>query len=192
MVNRWLIRLGGLCGVMQPILTLTMVVAATIMSPWFRWDTNALSELGVGEVSLLFNGAMWLGGILGFVFAIGLLKCCVANKNGIAGSFWIMASSVCLFLVGVFTITSLEAHAIVALGYFFLAPIGAIMIGAGDVEKVTRKLSLATGIGALLAILVLPVLLFFLPFKVGFAVPEITHGLIIAIWMIFMGAKLLR
>ncbi len=191
-VNQWLIRLSGLCGVAQPVVTLTMVVAATIISPSFRWDTHALSDLGVGQVSLLFNVAMWLGGVLGFIFAFGLLSYWVVTKNGIFGSLLIMASSVCLFLVGVFTITFLAAHAIVALGYFVLVPTGAMLIGQGDGEKVIRTLSLATGIAALLAIAGFPVVLFFLPLKVGFAVPEITHGLIMAVWMIFMGTKLLR
>jgi hypothetical membrane protein len=169
-----------------------MVVAATIISPWFRWDINAVSELGVGEVSLLFNSAMWLGGVLGFVFALGLRRYLVGNRHGDVGTFLIMVSSVCLFLVGVFTISFLAAHAIVALGYFLLAPIGSLLIGIGDGGKVTRRLSLATGIAALVSILVLPMIIFFLPFKVGFAVPEMIHGIIIAVWTIFMGIKLLR
>lgn len=192
MANRWLILLGGLCGIVQSVLTLTMVVAATIISPWFRWDINAVSELGVGEVSLLFNSAMWLGGVLGFVFALGLRRYLVGNRHGDVGTFLIMVSSVCLFLVGVFTISFLAAHAIVALGYFLLAPIGSLLIGIGDGGKVTRRLSLATGIAALVSILVLPMIIFFLPFKVGFAVPEMIHGIIIAVWTIFMGIKLLR
>ena len=192
MANRFMILLGGLCGIVQPVLTLAMVVAATMISPWFRWDTNAVSELGVGEVSLLFNSAMWLGGVLGFVFALGLRKYLVGNRHGNTGSFLIMLSSVCLFLVGVFTITFLAAHAVVAFGFFLLVPIGILMIGFGDGGKATKMLSLATGSAALLAILVLPLIILFLPFKVGFAVPEITQGLIIAVWTIFMGIKLLR
>jgi len=188
MANRWLIRLGGLCGIVQPVLTLTMVVAAKIISPWFRWDTHAVSELGVGEVSLLFNSAMWLGGVLGFVFALGLRKYLVSNRHGNTGSFLMTLGSVCLFHVGVFTVTFLAAHAVVALGYFLLVPIGILLIGFDDGGKASKKLSLAIGIAALLAILVLPTIIF----KVGFAVPEITHGLIIAVWTIFMGAKLLR
>lgn len=192
MANRWLIWMCGLCGIAQPVLTLVMVFSATIISPWFRWDTNALSELGAGEVSLLFNSAMWFGGVLGFIFALGLRRYLVGNRHGNAGSFLIMVGSVCLALVGVFTITDLATHAIVALSYFLLVPIGLILIGFGDERNVTRKLSLVTGTAALVAILVLPVVIFFLPFKVGFAVPEMTHGLIIAIWMIFMGTKLLK
>jgi hypothetical membrane protein len=50
--DRMLLRLGGLCGILGSVLSLVMVFAATVISPWFRWDTHALSELGVGEVSL--------------------------------------------------------------------------------------------------------------------------------------------
>jgi hypothetical membrane protein len=31
-----------------------------------------------------------------------------------------------------------------------------------------------------------------LPFKVGFAVPELIEGLVIAVWTVFMSTKLLR
>ena len=44
-VNQKLIRFGGFCGIVGSVLPIIMVFAATIISPWFRWDTNALSEL---------------------------------------------------------------------------------------------------------------------------------------------------
>lgn len=190
--NKRLIWLGGLCGVVQPVLTLVMVFAATVISPWFRWDTNALSELGVGEVSLLFDSSVLLGGLLGFFFALGLREYLVGDRLTKIGSVLIMLSSVCLALVGIFTITYHAAHAIVSLGFFILAPIGFILIGFGTKGNVIRKLSLATGIAALISILVLPIIILVLPFKVGFAVPEMTEALIIAVWMIFMGTKLLE
>jgi len=57
-MDKWTIWFGGLCGIVSPILTLTMVIASTVISPCFGWDTNALNQLGVGEVSLLFNSAV--------------------------------------------------------------------------------------------------------------------------------------
>ncbi|MGB9134802.1 MAG: hypothetical protein WCC63_04360 [Candidatus Bathyarchaeia archaeon] len=49
-----------------------------------------------------------------------------------------------------------------------------------------RKLSIATGFAALASILLLPVILLVLPFKVGFAVPETIEAFVLAILMVFV------
>ncbi len=184
--------LCGLCGITNSVLTLAMVFAATIISPWFRWDTNALSEMGVGEVSLLFNSAMIIGGILNLIFALGIRE--YLGREGLVkhGTFLIMLGSVSLALVGIFTVSYPILHGIVALGTFVLAPIGLILIGLNSKQSAIKKLSITTGIAALMTILILPAILLIIPFSVGFAVPEIIWSLIVATWIIFVGIKLLR
>ena len=189
--NQMIIRLGGLCGVVGSVLTIGMVYAATIISPWFSWATNALSELGVGEVSLIFNSAVMIGGVLNFLFALGIREYLGGGRLVKVGVALIMLGSASLVLVGVFTIAYPALHGVVALGEFVLAPIGFILIGISAKEGTIRTLSTATGIAALVAILVLPVIVLALPFKVGFAVPEMAEALIVAVWIIFMGTKLL-
>ena len=188
--NQTFIRLGGLCGIIGSVLTIIMVFAA--LSPWFRWDTNALSELGVGEVSLLFNSAVMIGGVLSLLFAFGIHEYMIRGRLVKAGTALIMLSSLALVLVGIFTIENHTLHAIVALGYFILTPIGFMLIGFGAKENKFKELSIAIGIAALISILVLPVILLNMPFKVGFAVPEMTEALILAIWEVFTGVKLLK
>lgn len=192
MQDHMLIRLGGLCGILGSVLSLVMVFAATVISPWFRWDTNALSELGVGEVSLIFNSAVVIGGVLNFIFALGAREYLSGRRAVRIGAALIMLSSVCLALVGIFTIAYHFAHAIVSLGYFVLAPTGFILIGLGTERDTIRTISIVTGIAALLAILILPIIFLVVPFKVGFAVPEMVEALILAAWMVFMGVRLLR
>jgi len=183
---------GGLCGIVGSVLSLIMVFAATIISPWFRWDTNALSEMGVGEVSLLFNSAMIIGGILNLIFSLGIRE--YLGREGLVkyGTYLIILGSISLTLVGIFTVSYPLFHGIVALGTFILPPIGFILIGFSSEQPTIKKLGIVTGIAALMAILILPVILLALPFNVGFAVPEIIEGLIVASWIIFMGTKLLR
>jgi hypothetical membrane protein len=190
--NQTLIRLSGLCGIIGSVLTIILVFAATALSPWFRWDTNALSELGVGEVSLLFNSAVMIGGVLSLLFAFGIHEYMIKGRSVKAGTALMMLSSISLFLVGIFTIENLILHATVSLGYFVLTPIGFMLIGFGAKKNKLKKLSIAVGIAALTSILVLPVMLLNMSFKVGFAVPEMTEALILAIWMIFTGVKLLK
>jgi len=72
--NKLFLRLAGLCGILGSVLPLFMVLLATFLSTWFSWNENALSELGVGGQSLLFNSAMLIGGALNFLFALGLYK----------------------------------------------------------------------------------------------------------------------
>lgn len=186
------IWLSGLCGIVGSVLTLAMVFVATIISPWFRWDTNALSEMGVGEVSLIFNSAMIIGGFFNFLFALGIrekLGVEGLRKHGVA---LIMLGSVSLALVGIFTVSYPILHGIVALGTFILPPIGFILIGFSSKQSIMKKFSIITGIAALMTILFLPFILLILPFNVGFAVPEIIEGLIVAAWIITMGIKLLK
>jgi hypothetical membrane protein len=186
-----LLRLSGLCGIFGSVLPLIMVVAATVLSSWFRWDTNALSELGVGEESALFNSAVLLGGVLNFLFALGLRQYLNGEKLVKTGAASVIMSNVCLALVGIFTIDYHLVHGVVALGYFVLAPVGYMMIGFGTKERAVKRLSVACGITAFLAILVLPIIVLVFSFKVGFAVPELIEALVISAWTVFMSAKLI-
>ena len=189
--NPTFLRLAGVFGILGAILPLTMVLSATFLSSWFSWNANALSELGVGTEAALFNSAMLLGGTLNFLFATGLLEYFGKRKLLRAGAISIMISSIALALVGVFTIDNF-AHGIVAFGYFVLAPAGFLLIGFGIKGGAIRKLSFACGVAALLAILVLPVVVLALPFKIGFAVPELVEGLVISVWTVYISAKLIE
>jgi hypothetical membrane protein len=169
-----------------------MVLSATFLSSWFNWSANALSELGVGEQVALFNNAMLIGGALNLLFAAGLRQYFNNERRILVGVGLIVASSVSLALVGVFTIDHLILHGIAAFGYFMLTPAGFLLIGLGTEEPGIRKLSFACGILALFAILVFPVLILALPFKVGFAVPELAESLAISCWTLPMSIKLIR
>jgi len=187
-----LLRLTGACGILGSVLPLVMVLSATFLSSWFSWSTNALSELGVGEQATLFNSAVLIGGAMNLLFAVGLRQYLNNERRILAGIGLIMASSIFLALVGVFTIDHLILHGIAAFGYFVLTPVGFLLIGLGTNEQAIRKLSFACGIFALFAILVFPVLILALPFKVGFAVPELAESLAISCWTLPMSIRLIK
>ena len=187
-----LVRLAGLFGILGTMLPMIMVLSATVLSSWFRWDTNALSELGVGEQALLFNSAVLIGGVLNFLFALGLWQYLNKEKLVKAGIIAIMFGSIALALVGIFTINYLAWHGVAAFGYFVFAPLGMLLIGFGTKENKVKKLSIGCGLSALMFILVLPTIIFGLSLKIGFAVPEETEALIIAVWTLFISAKLTR
>ena len=108
--------------------------------------------MGVGEVSLLFNSAMIIGGILNLIFALGIRE--YVRKEGLAkyGTFLIMLGSLSLTLVGIFTVSYPIFHGIVALGTFVLAPNGFILIGFSSEQLTIKKLSIIIGIAAIVAL----------------------------------------
>ncbi len=187
-----LLRFGGFCGILGSVLSIVLVLAATVLSPWFRWENNALSELGVGEVSWLFNSAMLIGGVLIFFFALGIREYFDGNRLVRVGVNLVIIASVFLALVGVFTVDMRVMHGIVSLGPLMLAPLGFVFIGFGTEEVKLRKFSMRSGAAALVSILVLPMVILFLPFKVGFAVPEIINTIITTVWIFVMGIKLIK
>jgi hypothetical membrane protein len=190
--NVKLLRFGGLCGILGSVLSIALVLAATLLSPWFSWENNALSELGVGEVYLLFNGAMLIGGVFIFFFALALREYFEGNRVVRIGANLIIVASICLALVGVFTFDMMLLHGIVSLGPLLLAPLGFVFIGFGTEESKIRKFSIGCGVAALISILILPMVILILPFEVGFAVPEITNTIITTVWLFGMGTKLIK
>jgi len=190
--NVKLLRFGGYCGILGSVLSIALVLAATVLSSWFRWENNALSELGVGEVSLLFNGAMLIGGVLIFFFTLGIREYFDGNRLVKVGVNLIIVASIFLALVGVFTVDMIVMHGIVSLGPLMLAPLGFVFIGLGAEEAKLRNFSIGSGVAALVSILVLPMVILFLPFKVGFAVPEIINTIITTVWIFTMGIKLIK
>ena len=109
-----------------------------------------------------------------------------------AGAVLLMASSICLAFVGVFTVENILLHGIAAFGFFMLTPLAFLLISFGTRDRRIRRLSLTCGISALLAILVLPFAILALPFKLGFAAPELIEALAISAWTIYMATRLYR
>ncbi len=190
--SQTLIRLAGVCGVLGVFLPLVMVLSATFLSSSFSWTSNALSDLGVSGQAALFNSAMLIGGTLNLLFAIGLRQSLNHERNILVGVSLLMASSVCLALVGILTLNYLVFHAIVAIGYFVLAPAGIILLGKGIKQRAIRNLSFVCGTVALFSILVFPILLFSLFSIVGFAVPELMESLAILCWILPMSIRLIK
>jgi hypothetical membrane protein len=104
----------------------------------------------------------------------------------------LIVSSISLLLVGVFTENYNIIHGLVALGYLIIAPLGLICIGRGEENSQFGKVSFASGIIGLLAILGLPLMAFVANLQIGFAVPEFAESLVLSIWAFWVSLKLLR
>ena len=187
-----LIRFAGVSGIISSTLPLIMVFASTVLEKTFSWNRNALSDIGVSQNAWLFNSALIVGGLLNLLFAAGLRKYLGKNRWMKRGVSLLIVSSVSLALVGIFTENYLILHALVALGYLLLTPIGIICIGLGEKGHQIAKVSLLLGITALLAIFLPPLTGFVANLQIGFAVPEFLESLVLSIWIFWFSLKLLR
>ena len=106
-----------------------MIFASTMLEKLFSWNKNALSDIGVSQTAWLFNSALIVGGLLNLLFAFGLRNYLGKTRWLKIGVSLLIVSSISLALVGVFTENYSIIHALVALGYLLLAPIGIICIG---------------------------------------------------------------
>ena len=186
------VHIAGISGLISSTFPLIMIIISTIIESSFSWNRNALSDIGVSQTGWLFNNALIVGGVLNFLFAIGLLTYFEKTKTFTIGVSLIIISSVSLALVGVFTENFGNIHVLVALGYLLLAPLGLICIGVGKKRDQTGIVSLVLGIIALLIIFGLSVIAFFANLQIGFAVPELAESLVLSIWIFWLSLKLVR
>jgi hypothetical membrane protein len=95
-------------GVVAVVVTIGSILAATVVSPGFSWQSNALSNLGVTSTEVgtqttvvLFNGGLVAGGVVGVVFGYALLR--AATTRAEYAVIGLLAITLALMaLVGVF------------------------------------------------------------------------------------------
>ena len=190
--NLKLIRVAGISGIIGSTLPLIMVFASTVLEKTFSWNKNALSDIGVSQLSWLFNSALIVGGLLNLLFAFGL-RSYLGKARWLKLGVWLfIASSISLALVGVFTENFSIIHGVVSLGYLLLAPLGLIFIGLEEKSQRIGKVSFVLGVLDLSSLIILPVVVFGLNLEIGFAVPEFLVALLLSIWAFYVSTKLLR
>lgn len=212
------LKLAGLLGIIGPIFGLSAVLASTLLcgvgcgegaqawgargpiNGWgpggrFSWRINALSDLGVSKVADLFNYSLILVGILNFIFAIGFVRAYAKGALFYLGGVMLILGGGSLSLVGVFTEAYGALHLYVSVGYFFLFPIAMTLVGLAFVRMNMQTKgypSILAGIIALLVILGGVTLQWHRWLGLGFAVPEFAESVVIAAWLVGMGASLVH
>lgn len=107
------------------------ILAATLLAPWFSWTEHALSDLGAvgAETALLFNGTVFLTGLLGIPFALLVYRRRTSRWRRVGTLLFGLAMPL-LALVGVFALPS-PYHAPVAIGFFLAFTLGILVDGIG-------------------------------------------------------------
>jgi len=183
-------RTGGWAGVASAVLTQAAVLAATVASPGFRWTGNALSDLGnpghriaTPVTTLLFDGGLILGGLLGTPFGYLLWT---------GGDHWVERAAALPFVPAMLAMAGIglfpspqPLHAPVAIAFYLLSMVTMGVYGAGNALAGARVRGLLT-LG-LVAVHVGvwywwasggPVL------RDGLAVPEAIGAVVVAGWVV--------
>jgi hypothetical membrane protein len=180
------LRIAGCFGLVGPAISTGMIFHAISISPWFDWQRDALSHLGVSANAIWFNVGVIAGGLLTAVLAIGVSRWMGRSWLARVGSAAVLVGAVGLALVGVFPEHYGRLHFVAALTHFFVTPLGYIILGMGMLRKglhVRGALTVCAGVAALLAITRTP--------HDGYAVPEMLEALILSVWTFSMGMDLL-
>lgn len=185
------VSIAGLCGIIGPIIGLSLILTAISFSPWFDWNLNNLSDLGVGEGYLFFNPGVIISGLLVLVFVLGLERALKATTLSGLGIALLIFGNVSLILVGLFT-TEFPLHSMASILYFILIPLGLLILGSNFIRQNSVRTGWFTIILGIfsLTVIVSGILFKFLPGS-GMAMSEMIEAYAISLWTMFMGLKLL-
>ena len=188
------IRIGAIAGIASPIIGIITVLLSVYFSPWFIWQENALSDLGVEQAGgtqiaiYLFNIGLIIAGSLIAVFAVLTRSSLPSNRR----------SKINLALVGIFTENFPVIHRIVALLYFVTTPISLMIIGSVKIASDRTFGLFSIGAGAVALAVILAVVLSIvvgraaIPVPAGAAIPEFIEAVILSVWIGIAGIRIFK
>jgi hypothetical membrane protein len=195
------LKLTGICGILAPVIGLSCIGIAILLSPWFSWTDNYLSDLGGfpgdrpiwaanGLASIIFNSGLVMAGILGLVFAMGI------KKNGIFNSFlgnirsiFFLLCACALVGIGVFPETTGDPHIVFTIAFFILVEISLLLMGITQLRSEQKRMGCFTIVLFIFGLASIP--LFMTPKPTGDnAVAEIIPIISISIFLMVLGFKI--
>ena len=175
-------RNSALLGILVPVLAYSFIALAIFLSPWFRWQSNALSDLGHAarsSVAPIFNFGLLLTGLLTSLYALLSLKT-YAKWTAISLAF----TGFSLQTIGAFDEVYGFLHYIVSVIFF-------VSKGVTSIVYAAEKRSYLGLIG--FAVVALSWGLYFIGFyNAGVAVPEMISTLGILPWVAMTALRAYR
>lgn len=181
-----MLKVAGACGVAGPLVALSLVALAISRSPWFSWTENALSDLGVQGSPALFNSGLIIGGLLSFVFALGLRGVLRARVLGQVGAVVLLLGSVALCCIGIFPESAGNLHTYVSAAFFLSFPAALWLVGVALVQKREKGMGVFVIVAGVFALAV-----WALPWP-AIAIPELLAALAFSACSIGLGARLFK
>ncbi len=172
-------RVYVLFGVFGPLLVYISIIVSLVLSPWFSWETNALSDLGHAvnsDVASIFNLGLLLAGFLLMVYAATVFK-----KHAKYSSFCLLASTFLVQLLAAFNVVYGSFHYAVAVPHFVMLSLTSIVY---TVEK-RSAVALVTFLIVMFSWLLYALNIF----NIGIAVPETVSKLVV-LWIMYSALRI--
>jgi len=172
-------RVYALFGVFGPLLLYVSILLSLVLSPWFSWESNALSDLGhavTRDAAPIFNLGLLLAGFLMMIYALTVFQ-----KHAKYSSFCLLVSTFLVQLLAVFNEVYGSLHYVVAVPHFVMLSLTSIVY---TVEK-RSAVALSTFIIVMFSWLLYGLNMF----KIGIAVPETVSKLVLA-WIMYSAIKI--
>ncbi|MHA1238003.1 MAG: DUF998 domain-containing protein [Candidatus Odinarchaeia archaeon] len=175
-------------GIIGPLWAIISIAVSISLSPWFSWTNNALSDLGVSSVAIIFNSGLIVCGLFAAVFTIVFAKSEGRNLIETVGCIILFASCISLIGIGVFSEAFGVIHFYVSVLFFVLFLLAALVLGIRFIlDNETRWFGVYS-----ICVTVIGILGWvFLNFP-GVAIPEAVTAFPGAIWLIILSGKIYR
>ncbi|MEM2878816.1 MAG: DUF998 domain-containing protein [Candidatus Hadarchaeales archaeon] len=182
-------KAGGVCGIAIPAVAFTAILTSIALSPWFSWNSNALSDLGNysrSGAAVIFNTGILISGAMTVIFGLGVLRELSKSKLGKAGSLALTAAGAALACIGIFSEDAGAIHFYVSVAFFSLFPISLLILGPAMILRGSG------GLGAFsISIAVLAALPWAFSWR-GVAIPETISAAFASVWGLTIGTKMLK
>ena len=189
------LRISGFCGMVGPLTSFSLILAAISRSPWFSWTGNYLSDLGANpDVAVLFDSGLIIGGALTAIFAIGLKTTLPGLTRGGVGVITLFLAAVALCCVGIFPERTGIVHISVAEVFFVLSIITLLLIGSAMMRQPSERnlglLIFITGLFTCVPFIALVVIVRLT--QAGGAIPEFLVALGALVCFIILAVRMFR
>ncbi|MEM3382544.1 MAG: DUF998 domain-containing protein [Nitrososphaerales archaeon] len=178
-------------GILTPVLALLSISISIALSPWFSWTNNALSDLGVSSVALIFNAGLIMSGIFASFFSISLAILNRKNSIRFVGSITLFLSSLSLIGVGFFSESFGLVHFYFSVAFFTLLIISLIIFGVHFTLNMSTRL-----LGAFTLLFGIISLIFWIIWAIthssGVAIPEIINTVLASSWIVMLSIKMYK
>ena len=170
----------ALFGLLGPLAALLFIGVSILLSPWFSWGNNALSDLGHSvnsDVAPLFNFGLLLSGFFTILYALTSFR-----KHAKYTSYFLMLTGLALQLVATFNEVYKPLHFQVSVLFF-------LTICFVSVSYIIEKRSVLA-VAALIVGLVSWIMYGLEIISVGIAVPETVSATATSIWVVRSALKI--
>jgi hypothetical membrane protein len=170
----------ALLGLVAPLIAIFFIVAAILLSPWFSWWSNALSDLGHSvnsEVAPLFNFGLLLSGFFLIVYSITSFR-----NHAKFTSYFLVLAGLSLQLVATFDEVYGSLHFQVSVLFF-------AVLGFASISYIIEKRSVLA-FAALIIGSVSWILYGLEIYNAGIAVPETISSMATITWVMLSALRI--